>query len=90
MRYKIYFIISHKYLTGRSIKMENRWFSVDEMAKYLGVSNDTVYNWLYKRGMPGHHVGRLWKFKTAEVDKWVKSGTGKVTIKPAHVKRSKK
>jgi len=24
--------------------------------------------------MPGHKIGRLWKFRKEEVDKWVKSG----------------
>lgn len=32
--------------------MEDRWFSVDEIAAYLGVSRDTVYSWLNKRDMP--------------------------------------
>lgn len=54
--------------------MQDRWFSVDEIAEYLGVSKDTVYTWVSSRGMPGHKVGRLWKFKTDEVDGWVRSG----------------
>ena len=24
--------------------------------------------------MPGHKVGRLWKFKISEIDEWIKSG----------------
>lgn len=54
--------------------MDDRWLSVDEIAEHLGVSRDTVYAWLNKREMPGHKVGRLWKFKKAEVDAWVRSG----------------
>jgi excisionase family DNA binding protein len=54
--------------------MEDRWLSVDEIAEYLGVSKDTVYTWVTAKGMPGHKVGRLWKFKRVEVDGWVKSG----------------
>ena len=54
--------------------MEDRWLSVDEIAEYLGVSKDTVYTWVTAKGMPGHKVGRLWKFKRDEVDGWVKSG----------------
>lgn len=49
----------------------DRWLSVDEIAAYLGVSRDTVYAWVSKKDMPGHRVGRLWKFKTDEVDGWV-------------------
>ncbi|ASK34557.1 transcriptional regulator [Alcanivorax sp. N3-2A] len=54
--------------------MSDRWFSVEEIAEYLGVSKDTVYAWINKRGMPAHRIGRLWKFKTDEVDEWVRSG----------------
>jgi len=52
----------------------DRWLSVDEIAEHLGVSKDTVYTWVNERGMPGHKVGRLWKFKIGEVDDWVRAG----------------
>jgi len=54
--------------------MQDRWLSVDEMAEYLGVSKDTVYGWVSTKGMPGHKVGRFWKFKKEDVDDWVRSG----------------
>lgn len=55
--------------------MSDRWVSVEEIAEHLGVSKDTVYGWITKREMPAHKVGRLWKFKTDEVDDWVRRGT---------------
>lgn len=54
--------------------MDDRWLSVDEIADYLGLSKDTVYTWISGKGMPAHRVGRLWKFKRDEVDRWVKAG----------------
>lgn len=54
--------------------MEDRWFSVDDMGKYLGFSSDTVYRWIDKRSMPAHSMGRLWKFKKNELGEWVKAG----------------
>jgi len=56
------------------LMMEDRWLSVDEIAAYLGIKQDTVYKWIAKKQMPAHRLGRLWKFKKEEVDKWVKSG----------------
>jgi len=53
---------------------EDRWLSITEICKYLGVSNDTVYKWIAKNSMPAHRMGRLWKFKRDEVDDWVKAG----------------
>lgn len=60
--------------TGAVDRMEDRWLSVDEITEYLGVSRDTVYNWIAARAMPAHRVGRLWKFKKEAVDAWVQSG----------------
>ncbi|MCE0743984.1 helix-turn-helix domain-containing protein [Acetobacter sicerae] len=54
--------------------MSDRWMSVEEIASHLGVSKDTIYGWIAKREMPGHKVGRLWKFKSDEVDSWVRAG----------------
>jgi excisionase family DNA binding protein len=55
--------------------MDDRWLSVAEIAEYLGVSKDTIYTWIDARGMPAHRLGRLWKFRREEVDRWVKSGS---------------
>ena len=55
-------------------EVEGRWLSVDEICRYLGISNDTVYRWIDKKDMPSHRMGRLWKFKKDEVDEWVKTG----------------
>lgn len=54
--------------------MEDRWLSVEEIATYLGVSKDTVYNWINNKKMPAHKIGRLWKFKKDVVDEWVLNG----------------
>lgn len=53
---------------------DDRWLSVDEIATYLGVKRDTIYKWIERKGMPAHKVSRLWKFRSAEVDEWVRSG----------------
>jgi excisionase family DNA binding protein len=54
--------------------MVDRWLSVDEIADHLGIKRDTVYKWISERQMPGHKIGRLWKFNQQEVDEWVRSG----------------
>lgn len=53
---------------------EDRWFSVNEIADHLGVKRDTLYKWISHKKIPAHRMGRLWKFKKDEVDKWVKAG----------------
>lgn len=58
----------------RTKAMNERWLTVDDICKYLNVSNETVYKWIEQRAMPGHRVGRRWMFKQDEVDEWVRSG----------------
>lgn len=48
--------------------------SVEAVATHVGVAKDTVYRWIETRTLPGHRVGRLWKFKLSEVDDWVRAG----------------
>ena len=55
----------------------DRWLSVDDIAAYLGIKRDTVYRWISERNMPGHKIGRLWKFRKEEVDEWMRSGGGR-------------
>ena len=73
--------------------MEDRWLSVDEITEYVGVSRDTIYNWISQKGLPAHRVGRLWKFKREEVDTWVRQGgasepdSGQTVARPAREPR---
>jgi excisionase family DNA binding protein len=54
--------------------MASKWVSVEEIAKYVGISKDTVYRYVHELGMPAHRVGRLLRFKKEEVDVWIRSG----------------
>lgn len=56
--------------------MENiePWLSVQEIAQHLTVSKETIYRWLDRKQIPAHRIGRLWRFKATEVDKWVMQG----------------
>ena len=50
------------------------WVSVDQIAEHLGVTRDSIYRWIDRKGLPAHRVGRLWKFQVSEVDDWVRVG----------------
>jgi len=54
--------------------VDDRWLSVTEISKYLGITKDSVYKWVKEKGMPAHRLGELWKFKTDEVDVWMRQG----------------
>jgi excisionase family DNA binding protein len=50
------------------------WVSVDDLAQHLGVTKDSVYRWIDRKGLPARKVGKLWKVKLSEVDEWVRMG----------------
>lgn len=50
------------------------WIGIEEAANHLGVTKDTIRNWIKKTDIPAHKIGKLWKFKRSELDAWVKSG----------------
>lgn len=54
--------------------MEDRWFYVGEIEVSLGIKRGTVYRWISERKLPGHKIGRLWKFRKEEIDEWMKQG----------------
>ena len=66
-------------LEASGVNDERSMVVVKEMSKYFDVSSDAVYRWISARQIPGHKIGRLWKFKKDEVDEWVKSGGARRT-----------
>lgn len=54
--------------------MTEPWISVDQIAGHLGVTRDSIYRWIDRKGLPAHRAGRLWKFKVSDVDAWVRAG----------------
>ena len=53
------------------------WIYANGIGEFLGVfgvAKDTIYTWVTSKGMPGHKVGRFWKFKKEDVDTWVREG----------------
>lgn len=57
-----------------NIEEVERWLSVEEISKHLGISKDTIRLWIKKEAIPYHKVGRQYKFKVSEVDEWIQSG----------------
>ena len=55
-------------------RIEDNWIDIAEAAKYLGVTKDSIRNWIKKTNIPACKIGKLWRFKKSELDEWVKSG----------------
>ena len=51
--------------------MEDDILTIEEVAKYLRVSERTVYDWAQKGEIPSGKIGTVWRFKKTEIEKWV-------------------
>ncbi|MHB1155875.1 MAG: helix-turn-helix domain-containing protein [Phycisphaerales bacterium] len=57
--------------------------TMDELAAYLKISKSTLYKLATEDKLPGHKIGKRWRFHKDAVDEWVKRG-----IKPGQGKAS--
>ena len=51
--------------------MEDDILTIEEVAKYLRVSDRTVYDWAQKGEIPAGKIGTVWRFKKSELERWV-------------------
>ncbi|MDR2111450.1 MAG: PTS sugar transporter subunit IIA [Spirochaetaceae bacterium] len=51
--------------------MDDAILTIEEVAKYLRVSERTVYDWAQKGEIPSGKIGTVWRFKKAEIESWV-------------------
>ncbi|MBD3246603.1 MAG: helix-turn-helix domain-containing protein [Candidatus Omnitrophica bacterium] len=51
----------------------SRLMSVDELADYLGLKKQTIYNWLHQKKISGIKIGKVWRFDRKYIDEWLKS-----------------
>ena len=63
--------------------MEDDILTIEEVAKYLRVSDRTVYDWAQKGEIPAGKIGTVWRFKKSEVENWVNARLSSDAAKPA-------
>lgn len=51
----------------------NRLMDVDELAAYLKLQKQTIYNWLHAKKISGIKVGHVWRFDKRAIDAWLRS-----------------
>ena len=51
----------------------SRLMDTDELARYLKLEKQTIYNWLHQKKISGIKVGHVWRFDRSSIDKWLRS-----------------
>jgi excisionase family DNA binding protein len=66
------------------------WLDLDQLVAYLRVPKSTLYKLLQRGELPGHKVGKLWRFDRDEVDEYIKSGGKKEAARAGSTKEQKR
>ena len=53
--------------------MEDTILTIEEIAKYIKVSERTIYDWAQKGEIPAGKLGTVWRFKKSDIDQWINS-----------------
>lgn len=48
-----------------------------ELADYLSVEKQTIYNWLTKGKITGIKLGRMWRFDPRKINSWLRNNNAK-------------
>jgi len=51
--------------------MEDIILTIEEVAKYIKISERTIYDWAQKGDIPAGKLGNVWRFRKSEIDQWV-------------------
>lgn len=53
--------------------MSTEWLNAEESAKYLDISTSNLYSLAQQGRIPGHRIGKMWRFNRLELDAWIRS-----------------
>lgn len=49
------------------------WLNADEASNYLGISSSSLYSMAQQGRVPGHKLGKMWRFNKSDLDSWVRA-----------------
>ncbi|MFA5867774.1 MAG: helix-turn-helix domain-containing protein [Actinomycetota bacterium] len=62
--------------------------TVNELAKYLRLHEQTVYKMAKDGRLPAYKVGNRWRFKKDMIDSWLRDQRGADLLEPVGLPRS--
>lgn len=48
------------------------WLNFQELIAYLKMPRSTLYRLVQNKQLPGHKIGKVWRFDRDEIDRWIK------------------
>ncbi len=60
----------------KPILLFEKLWTVEDLSKYLKVSEKTIYDWVHKKFIPYQKINRLLRFRHSEIEKWLSNQGG--------------
>jgi len=57
------------------------WMTVKQVAEYLQMSDDKIYDMAKKGELPAVKIRQQWRFDCEEIDRWLKTQSSKMRTK---------
>jgi excisionase family DNA binding protein len=61
-------------MSKKVVEQPDKWVNIEDIAVYLSITEDTARTWVREGKLPAYKVGKRYKFKLSEIDKWVREG----------------
>lgn len=55
----------------------DKWLTLEQVAEYLQISTSSIYKMAQVGRIPACKVGRQWRFKRQQIDRWVQGNRPK-------------
>jgi excisionase family DNA binding protein len=56
---------------GKGRPLENEILTIEEVARYLRLTPQTIYKWAQERKIPAVKLGKEWRFRKSIIDRWL-------------------
>lgn len=53
----------------------DRWLTTKEVSEYLSISRQTLMLWIEMRNFPAVKVGKFWRYRQDEIDRWMRESS---------------
>jgi excisionase family DNA binding protein len=50
------------------------YLTIDELAEYLKLAEQTIRRWVLNREIPYHKIKKVIRFRVSEIEKWIDKG----------------
>ena len=75
-KYILYVLINIKLIKDEigqecMTRFSTRLMNIEELADYLRIQRQTIYNWLNQGKIDGIKVGGVWRFDRKNIDDWL-------------------